>query len=64
MFFYTAIEESIPIVRDYDSNTYFREYQSGFMVGWFEKEAKPAFEDSSVPRDWEKYIQKDVKHLR
>lgn len=35
------------------------------MVGWFEQEAKPAFdEDSMVPRDWMKHVQKDFNHFR
>jgi pyruvate dehydrogenase phosphatase regulatory subunit len=57
------IDESTPIIRDYDAYTYAREYEGGFMVGWFEQQAKPAFEDSQVPRDWLKYVKKDFKHF-
>lgn len=57
------MDETTPIIRDYDSCTYAREFEGGFMVGWFEKEAKPAFEDGQVPRDWLKHIQKDFKHF-
>ncbi|KAJ3639735.1 hypothetical protein Zmor_003076 [Zophobas morio] len=57
------IDESTPIIRDYDAYTYTREYEGGFMIGWFEQDAKPAFEDSQVPRDWLKHIKYDVKHF-
>ncbi|CAH0562194.1 unnamed protein product [Brassicogethes aeneus] len=55
---------SIPIVRDYDNQTYIRGYNGGFMVGWFEKEAIPAFEDSKVPKDWKRHVKKDFKHIQ
>jgi hypothetical protein len=60
---FIVIDESTPIIRDYDAYTYAREYEGGFMVGWFEQQAKPAFEDSQVPRDWLKYVKKDFKHF-
>ncbi|KAL1492487.1 hypothetical protein ABEB36_010737 [Hypothenemus hampei] len=58
------LQESLPIVRDYDSHMYAREYNHGLMVGWFEKEAKPAFGRGEVPRDWEKHIEEDKKHIK
>lgn len=58
-----AVNETMPIIRDYDAYTYAREYEGGFMVGWFEREAKPAFEDSKVPIDWTKHVQKDFNHF-
>ncbi|CAG9759384.1 unnamed protein product [Ceutorhynchus assimilis] len=60
----TEMKDSLPIVRDNDSHTYAREYNGGLMVGWFEKEAKPAFEKGQVPKDWEKFVKRDIKHLR
>lgn len=51
-------------MRDFDSHTYARQFENGLMVGWFEKEAKPAFEQSKVPKDWKKYVQEDFKHFR
>ncbi|KRT81042.1 FAD dependent oxidoreductase [Oryctes borbonicus] len=46
------IDEDLPCVRDFDSFTYAREYHGGFMVGWFEPEANPAFQGKEVPRNW------------
>ncbi|KAK9745982.1 Aminomethyltransferase folate-binding domain [Popillia japonica] len=46
------IDEDLPCVRDFDSYTYAREYHGGFMVGWFEPEAKPAFQGREVPQNW------------
>lgn len=57
------MNETLPIVRDYDSHTYAREYNNGLMIGWFEPEAKPAFEKGKVPKDWEKHINVDLKHI-
>ncbi|EFA10911.2 pyruvate dehydrogenase phosphatase regulatory subunit, mitochondrial [Tribolium castaneum] len=57
------IDESTPIIRDYDAFTYAREHEGGFMIGWFEEEAKPAFEDSQVPRDWLRHVKKDFNHF-
>ncbi|CAG9816816.1 unnamed protein product [Phaedon cochleariae] len=59
-----GIDDTIPIVRDYDAHTYARQYEDGFMVGWFELEAKPAYEDSKVPRDWTRHVVKDTNHFR
>lgn len=60
---FVGVNEFLPCVRDFDSHTYAREYQGGFMVGWFEPEAKPAFEGSQVPRDWLNHLKKDFKHF-
>ncbi|KAH1023474.1 hypothetical protein HUJ04_012674 [Dendroctonus ponderosae] len=49
------MKHPLPVVRCYDSYTYAREYQNGLMVGWFEPEAKPAFEKGRVPKDWPKH---------
>ncbi|RZC36002.1 pyruvate dehydrogenase phosphatase regulatory subunit, mitochondrial-like [Asbolus verrucosus] len=47
------VDELMPIIRDYDAYTYAREYEGGYMVGWFEQEAKPAFEDIPL---WDKAV--------
>lgn len=57
------VTDNLPCVRDFDSYTYAREYNRGFMIGWFEPEAKPAFVDRKVPKDWKKYIKRDWKHI-
>ncbi|XP_056645731.1 pyruvate dehydrogenase phosphatase regulatory subunit, mitochondrial-like [Diorhabda sublineata] len=57
-------EEYLPIVRDYDAQTYIRSYGNGLMVGWFELEAKPAFEQKKVPKNWKDHITKDFNHFR
>nr|CAD7569840.1 unnamed protein product [Timema californicum] len=54
----------LPCVRDYDSHTYAREWEGGFMVGGFEKEAKPAFNGGDVPVDWKNNLPQDWKHFR
>nr|CAD7402376.1 unnamed protein product [Timema poppensis] len=53
----------LPCVRDYDSHTYAREWEGGFMVGGFEKEAKPAFNGGDVPVDWKNNLPQDWKHF-
>ncbi|KAK2577534.1 hypothetical protein KPH14_003619 [Odynerus spinipes] len=51
---------NLPCVRDLDSYSYMREWQGGLMAGWFEAEAKPAFENGLVPsKDWKRYIKDD-----
>lgn len=43
----------LPCVRDYDSNMYVRQLEKEMLVGWFEKEAKPAFESTKdIPKEW------------
>ncbi|XP_066258904.1 pyruvate dehydrogenase phosphatase regulatory subunit, mitochondrial-like isoform X1 [Euwallacea similis] len=58
------MQESLPIIRDYDNHMYAREYNRGLMVGWFEREAKPAFEKGMVPKDWKNYVKQDRNHFR
>ncbi|KAK9890381.1 hypothetical protein WA026_010473 [Henosepilachna vigintioctopunctata] len=58
------VEEMTPIVRDYDSNTYIREYNGAFMVGWFENGAQPAFKDhKAIPIDWINHLKIDMEKL-
>ncbi|XP_055641737.1 pyruvate dehydrogenase phosphatase regulatory subunit, mitochondrial-like isoform X2 [Toxorhynchites rutilus septentrionalis] len=46
-------EKLLPCVRDYDSNLYVRQLEEEMLVGWFEKEAKPAFEGTKdIPKEW------------
>ncbi|CAG9855350.1 unnamed protein product [Phyllotreta striolata] len=59
-----SIGEDIPIIRDFDAHTYARSYENGLMVGWFELEAKPAFEQSKVPKDWTSHLTTDFNHFR
>ncbi|EDS26256.1 nad dehydrogenase [Culex quinquefasciatus] len=48
----------LPCVRDYDSNMYARQLGSEMMVGWFEKAAKPAFENiKDIPKNWKEHIE-------
>lgn len=58
-----ADKQLLPCVRDYDSHSYSRQYNNGFMIGWFEADAKPAFEARQVPKDWMRHIKKDFKHF-
>ncbi|KAG7209750.1 hypothetical protein KM043_011374 [Ampulex compressa] len=52
--------KKLPYVRDFDSYSYMREWKGGVLAGWFEPEAKPAFENGSVPtRNWKQYIKDD-----
>ncbi|XP_017770597.1 PREDICTED: pyruvate dehydrogenase phosphatase regulatory subunit, mitochondrial-like [Nicrophorus vespilloides] len=54
------LEEGLPCVRDYDSNSYIRQSGSGFLLGWFEQEAKAAFDDHpAIPKNWRHYLQHD-----
>nr|XP_022914897.1 pyruvate dehydrogenase phosphatase regulatory subunit, mitochondrial-like isoform X1 [Onthophagus taurus] len=57
------IDENLPCVRDYDGYTYAREYNGGFMIGWFEKEAKPAFSGKQVPKNFKEHVKCDWNHL-
>ncbi|XP_063223362.1 pyruvate dehydrogenase phosphatase regulatory subunit, mitochondrial-like isoform X2 [Bacillus rossius redtenbacheri] len=47
-----GLQIGLPSVRDYDSHTYTRQWEGGFMAGGFEVEAKPAFTGGQVPSDW------------
>lgn len=57
------LDEDTPVVRDFDSFTYAREYHGGFMVGWFEPEAKPAFQGREVPRNWFEELSVEWEHF-
>ncbi|XP_017884965.1 pyruvate dehydrogenase phosphatase regulatory subunit, mitochondrial-like [Ceratina calcarata] len=54
---------ALPCIRDYDSYSYIREWQGGLLIGWFEPESKPAFENGIVPtNDWRNYLTIDPAH--
>lgn len=63
LFLFVAVSDNIPVVRDFDSNLYAREFNKGFMIGWFEAEAKAAFQDGTIPKNWSKSLTYDWKHL-
>ncbi|VVC25267.1 Hypothetical protein CINCED_3A003153 [Cinara cedri] len=59
-----GIGVDLPYIRDFDSHIYAREYNSGFLVGGFEKIAKPAFLNMKlIPSDWKKDMPQDWKHF-
>lgn len=60
---FLAIGKDIPIIRDFDAHTYARSYDNGLMVGWFELEAKPAFQESKVPKNWTSHLTQDFDHF-
>ncbi|XP_058445878.1 pyruvate dehydrogenase phosphatase regulatory subunit, mitochondrial-like isoform X1 [Malaya genurostris] len=48
----------LPCVRDYDSNLYARQLGGEMLVGWFEKTAIPAFENTKdIPKEWKSKLQ-------
>lgn len=58
------IHNNLPCVRDFDSATYIREYNGGFLVGAFEPEAKPAFMDyRTIPENWKYKLPDGWKHF-
>ncbi|XP_058058106.1 pyruvate dehydrogenase phosphatase regulatory subunit, mitochondrial-like isoform X2 [Anopheles bellator] len=59
----TDDDNLLPCVRDYDANLYARQNDQSLLVGWFEKEAKPAFDDTKdIPKAWQEYLQEDYSH--
>uniref|UniRef100_A0A182MPW1 Pyruvate dehydrogenase phosphatase regulatory subunit, mitochondrial n=1 Tax=Anopheles culicifacies TaxID=139723 RepID=A0A182MPW1_9DIPT len=59
----TDDDNLLPCVRDYDSNLYARQYDQSLLVGWFEKDAKPAFEETKdIPKAWQQHLQEDHTH--
>uniref|UniRef100_A0A182NZF8 Pyruvate dehydrogenase phosphatase regulatory subunit, mitochondrial n=1 Tax=Anopheles epiroticus TaxID=199890 RepID=A0A182NZF8_9DIPT len=59
----TDDDNLLPCIRDYDSNLYARQYDQSLLVGWFEKEAKPAFEETKdIPKAWQEHLQEDHSH--
>ncbi|XP_058799373.1 pyruvate dehydrogenase phosphatase regulatory subunit, mitochondrial-like [Phymastichus coffea] len=57
--------ENLPCVRDFDSYSYMREWQGGILAGWFEPEAKPAFQNSIAPTvNWKEHLTIDDRHWK
>ncbi|XP_050540511.1 pyruvate dehydrogenase phosphatase regulatory subunit, mitochondrial-like isoform X2 [Daktulosphaira vitifoliae] len=60
----SGVNDDLPCLRDFDSHIYAREYNSGFLIGGFEKVAKPAFLNTAlIPADWKKDMPQDWKHF-
>lgn len=55
--------DSLPYIRDFDSNLFIRQYEAGFMVGGFERNAKAAFVDEKIPFDWKDKLTQDWNHF-
>ncbi|XP_061163484.1 pyruvate dehydrogenase phosphatase regulatory subunit, mitochondrial-like [Saccostrea echinata] len=47
-----GMDPMMPVVRDYDGLTYFREWSGGILAGGFEPVAKPAFLNG-IPKDFQ-----------
>ncbi|CAK9801517.1 Pyruvate dehydrogenase phosphatase regulatory subunit, mitochondrial [Anthophora plagiata] len=55
--------KTLPCIRDYDSYSYIREWQGGLLIGWFEPESIPAFENGIVPtKNWKNHLTVDPSH--
>nr|XP_034191464.1 pyruvate dehydrogenase phosphatase regulatory subunit, mitochondrial-like [Osmia lignaria] len=51
---------TLPCVRDYDSYSYLREWQGELLIGWFEPNSKPSFENTPIPTEnWKNYLTVD-----
>ena len=58
-----AVPTTLPVLRDPDSLTYYREWSGGLVMGGFEQNAKPCFHDgvphpfefALLPEDWEQF---------
>lgn len=53
---------TLPCVRDYDSSSYTRQFNDEMLIGWFEPEARAAF-NGQVPKNWMKDLREDFPHL-
>ncbi|XP_028392867.1 pyruvate dehydrogenase phosphatase regulatory subunit, mitochondrial-like isoform X2 [Dendronephthya gigantea] len=47
------IDPMLPVLRDADGWTYFREWNGGILAGGFEPKAKPIFYDDKIPEKFE-----------
>jgi pyruvate dehydrogenase phosphatase regulatory subunit len=52
----------LAVVRDLDGYIYFRENEGCLLAGGFEPEAKPAFEDGTIPGKTERIVLLDFIH--
>lgn len=59
-------EQLLPCIRDYDAHLYARQLDGEMLVGWFEKEAKPAFESiKDIPKEWKPHLEENmVSHCK
>ncbi|XP_043508700.1 pyruvate dehydrogenase phosphatase regulatory subunit, mitochondrial-like isoform X2 [Frieseomelitta varia] len=56
---------TLPCIRDFDSYSYMREWKGGLLIGWFEPESKPAFENGIVPtKDWRNHLTVNTSHWK
>ncbi|XP_015598791.1 pyruvate dehydrogenase phosphatase regulatory subunit, mitochondrial [Cephus cinctus] len=63
--FTPELSSDLPCIRDFDSHSYMRQWQGGLMAGWFEREARPAFENGNVPaKDWTGQLKTDKAHWK
>ena len=61
--FTPPVPTTLPVLRDPDALTYYREWSGGLVMGGFEQNAKPCFHDgvphpfefSLLPEDWEQF---------
>lgn len=59
----TEAQDGLPVVRDYDSHTFCLARNQQFVVGGFERHAKPAFENG-IPQKWREALKGDDEHFR
>ena len=52
----------LPCIRDFDSGSYARQYNDELLIGWFESEAKAAY-DGEVPKNWMKDLKQDFPSI-
>ena len=59
-----GVHNMLPVLRDYDSYIYIREWSGGLMAGGFEPVAKPCFYETGVPEKFEfQLLQEDWDHF-
>ncbi|CAL4112981.1 unnamed protein product, partial [Meganyctiphanes norvegica] len=54
---------NLPLIRDYDSHMFCVTRDSKFIIGGFERKAKPAF-DNGIPENWKSLLVGDEAHFR
>lgn len=57
-----AVDE-LPVIRDYDAHTFILTRNHQFVVGGFERDAKPAF-PNGIPPNWRQSLVGDDDHFR
>ena len=56
-------EPNLPVMRDPDGHTYFREWSGGLVAGGFEKKCKPCFHDGAPERFEYSLLEEDWDHF-